>query len=220
VSSVTPYLVLSGGWDALDRPREQEMVRRLRKLGKLGEVELDVQDGNERLRELLDEGYAIEGSGWKTEQGTAILSQPETKLFYDRVAQWASARGILRLIFLRAGGRAVAFHFGLEDIGRYYFVKGGYDPELRAYAPGLLNMRAIIQWSCERGLDSFEFLGAPDAEKTAWTDLARDRVAVEAFAPTLAGRALGTAVVHGRPLAKRGLRAVKSVAARGARRGH
>jgi CelD/BcsL family acetyltransferase involved in cellulose biosynthesis len=207
----SPFLPLDGGWEALDHPRENEMLKRWRKLDQGGGLEFVVS----RDTSALEEGIAIEGSGWKTEQGTAIASRPETRAFYTEVAHWAEERGILRLFFLRLGGRPVAF--GLEDIGRYYFVKGGYDPEFRRSAPGFLIMREIVRWTCEQGLDFFEFLGAPDKVKTEWTKQVRRRVAVEAFAPTAFGRAAAFAYEQGRPLAKRGVAALRRAGSRGAR---
>lgn len=197
----SPFLPLAGGWDALPRPREKEMQRRWDKLEALGGLEFAVC----RDTSALEEGIAIEGSGWKTEQGTAIASRADTHAFYTDIARWAEERGILRLFFLRVGGRAVAFEMGLEDVGRFFFIKGGYDPEFRSHAPGLLIMRQIIRWSCEQGLESFEFLGAPDKAKLEWTEQLRRRVAVEAFAPTMVGRVAALAYERGRPLARRAL---------------
>src|SRR5207247_10269646 len=68
---------------------------------------LEVVDGSERLDELLEEGFRVEASGWKSRAGTAIASRPDTRRFYTDVARWASDRGWLRLAFLRLGGRAL-----------------------------------------------------------------------------------------------------------------
>ena len=37
----------------------------------------------------------MEALGWKGEADTAILSRPETRRFYEELARWASARGLL-----------------------------------------------------------------------------------------------------------------------------
>lgn len=200
----SPYLSLEGGWDLLPKPREKDIARLRRRLEERGEVAFHCEDGSERLGELLTEGFAIEGSGWKTEQGTAIISRPDTERFYRRVAEWAAAKGFLRLFFLRSGGRAVAFELALVANGSFYFVKGGYDPEFRKQAPGLIVMRDIIRWCCEQGLETFEFLGAPDPQKLEWTQLVRTRVAVEAFAPGAKGLAVRAAFAA-RPVVRRAI---------------
>jgi CelD/BcsL family acetyltransferase involved in cellulose biosynthesis len=145
----------------------------------------------------------VEGSGWKTAQGTAIVSRPETTLFYRLVARWAAERGSLRLAFLRLDGRPVAFHFTIEEGGSAYQLKGGYDPEFREFAPAQLLVQEMIRWAFARGLDTYEFLGADEAFKLDWTASLRERIALHAFPHSAAGAVAWTAQSYGRPLSKR-----------------
>jgi CelD/BcsL family acetyltransferase involved in cellulose biosynthesis len=181
-----------------------------------GGATFEAHDGSERLDELLAEGFHVEGSGWKLAQGTAIVSQPETQRFYTDVARWAAGRGLLRLLFLRVEGRPIAFEFGIEDGDRYYSVKGGYDPDFRKHSPGMVMSHDMIRRAADLGLETFEYLGAPDPEKLEWTDTLRDRTAVEAFAPAPLGRLARASYVHGRPLAKRGVAALRRAGRPGA----
>jgi CelD/BcsL family acetyltransferase involved in cellulose biosynthesis len=209
----SPYVALNGEAPSPGTKREKGLAQAERKLGAEGAVSLDVRDGRESLDELLAEGFRLEGSGWKDQAGTAIRSQPSTLRFYTEVAAWAAGRGELRLFFLRAGERGVAFEFMLCDGRRLYDLKGGYDAELRKLSPGLLIAKHVIGWAREQGLESFEFLGAPEPFKLDWTDRLRDRVALEGFSSRPAGLAARIAFEQGRPLATR----LKRAAARGVR---
>ena len=115
--AIQPYVTLKDDSEAytagLPRKQRKEIGRR-RRLEAEGELTVHFEDGSERLDELLREGFAIEGSGWKAERGSAIASQPETHAFYTDVARWAAARGWLRLAFLRLDGRALAFDLCIE----------------------------------------------------------------------------------------------------------
>ena len=71
-------------------------------------MHLEVIDGSERLDESLRLAFELEGSGWKVEQGTAILSSPRTLRFYTEVGRWAAERGMLRLFFLRGDAGTVS----------------------------------------------------------------------------------------------------------------
>lgn len=199
----SPYLPLEGGWDTLEIPSEKKRRQARAKLEQLGALEVDVRDGSENLDALLDEGFAIEGSGWKFEQGTAIVSRPETHRFYTEVARWAAARGILRLFYLRLGGRAIAFELTIADGGRLYDLKGGYDVEFRKFGPGVLMLRDMIRWACDAGLSSFEFLGAAEPQKVEWSDLARERVSLQVFARNPIGLAAWGASRYGPTVARR-----------------
>jgi CelD/BcsL family acetyltransferase involved in cellulose biosynthesis len=202
-----PYVALDGSWEdyerRLDGKLRRDLARRRRRLDEAGVVDVDVDDGRGDLARLLREGFALEASGWKDARGTAIASQPATLAFYTGLAEWAAARGILRLAFLRLDGRPLAFQFGLEDAGAYYFVKGGYDLEYTPFAPAKLLVRSLLMRAFAADLRRFEFLGSPEPFKLEWTSTCRDLKAVEAFGRTPAGvtRWLGT--VYGRPVARR-----------------
>lgn len=203
----SPYVRIEGDYDAYERTlpqrRRSEMRRRRRRLSERGELTFTVEDGRSRLDDLLAEGFAVEGSGWKTEQGTAILSHPETTTFYRLVAQWAAARGSLRLAFLRLDGRPIAFHFTIEEGGSAYQLKGGYDPAFKELAPGALLVQDMIRWAFGRDLETYEFLGADEAFKLDWTASLRERIALHVFPHSPSGAVAWTAQSYGRPLAKR-----------------
>jgi CelD/BcsL family acetyltransferase involved in cellulose biosynthesis len=213
----SPYMEIADDPEAQARERLgsksfNELRRRRRRLAERGPVELEVADGTRELERLLAEGYALEGSGWKTAAGTSIGARADARLFYDEVARWAASRGILRLCFLRAGGKPIAFKYGLEADGAFYSCKGGYDPSEAKLAPGQLIVWELLRWASARGLERFELLGDAYPWKLEWTDEARERVSFDAFGRSPVGRSMWLAERYGRPLAKR-LR-VRQLAAR------
>lgn len=207
----SPYIELGGGWDSLAQPRAKSVAKTKQKLG---DVEFEWWD---RLDGLLDDVLVLEGSGWKVELGTAIVSQPRLRSFYEEVMRWADAAGILRIAFLRVGERRIAVEFGFQDDRRFYNVKGGYDPEFKKHSPGIVIAHDLIKMCADQGLETFEYLGAAEPMKMEWTDLTRDVVSLEAFSPRPLGQLAHASYVHGRPLAKRGLALLKRAGGRGAR---
>jgi CelD/BcsL family acetyltransferase involved in cellulose biosynthesis len=187
----SPYIALDGDWQSylasMTSRFRSELGRLRRRLGERGQVRLEVTDGDDRLEELLVEGFRVEASGWKLERGTAINSRPETQRFYSGVADWAAARGLLRLVFLRLDEQALAFGFCLEDRRSHYVVKSGYDPEFQRYAPGKLLCRSVVERAFEEGLASVELLGNDEPWKRDWTHTVHERALVEAFAASPQG---------------------------------
>lgn len=204
-----PYVETSGTWTAYERDRRghllRELRRRRRRLQDQGRLEFRVEDGRDRLGDLLDEGLAVERSGWKGERGTAIASQPGTRHFYAEVARLAVERGALRLGFLRLDDRPVAFDFSIEEGGVHYLLKTGFDASYRAYSPGMLIRQEMIRRAFECRLDRYEFLGQDTPWKLEWSTTRREQVLVQAFAPSIAGLIDWAAFAYGRPLAKRAL---------------
>jgi CelD/BcsL family acetyltransferase involved in cellulose biosynthesis len=209
VLSEQPFVDASGGdFDAylagLPRKHRKEAGRLRRKLEAEGELTFEFADGSERLDDLLEEGFAIEGSGWKTEAGTAINSDPGTRRFYTAIARWAAGQGWLRLAFLRLDGRALAFDYCLDSGGSFYALKGGYDTNYRKLGPGtVLTYESIKRTFGDPGLRTYEFLGTADEYKLAWTGTTHERLRVQAFSRSPLGLAQLVAWRHGRPLAKR-----------------
>jgi CelD/BcsL family acetyltransferase involved in cellulose biosynthesis len=165
----------------------REVRRRRRRLEAEGSVRVDFVRPVERLQELLEEGLAVEGSGWKTERGTAIMSRPETYRFYLDVARWAADRGWLVLAFLRVDDRVAAFDLCLECGGRTYVLKGGYDPAFRAYAPRTILLHDSLERAFARRMSSYEFLGTDEEYKQRWATGMRERHRFQAFPRTATG---------------------------------
>lgn len=197
----SPTLALAGDWERYVATRQRKDIKEIerhgRRLAEMGDISFEVDEGLDRL----EEGLRVEGSGWKIDAGTAILCQPSVAQFYRDVAAWAAARGTLRLFFLRLDGRPIAFEYALLDDGALYMLKGGYDPDLRAYGPGLQIASEMLRWSFEQGLRRFEFLGQEEPQKLQWTSDVHDLRRTQAFAPSPAGRLEHLAWERGRPLA-------------------
>ena len=202
-----PYVPVDGPFEeymgGLDRKFRKEIGRLWRRLEERGDLQVSYEDGSERLDDLLADGFRLEGSGWKADAGTAILSDPAVERLYRDVAHWAAGHGWLRLAFLRLDGRAIAFDMCLEQRGAFYVLKGGFDVAERKAGPGTLLTHHGIERAFQLGLDSYELLGQADEYKRSWTSLTRERVRFQGFPRRPPGAAEYLAWRYGRPLAKR-----------------
>jgi CelD/BcsL family acetyltransferase involved in cellulose biosynthesis len=203
----SPYIAVEGSFEefmaGLDRKFRKDIGRRWRRLEEQGGAEAVFEDGSEGLEDLLTDGFRLEGSGWKFEQGSAIASDPKRERFYREVARWAAERGWLRLAFLRVGGKSIAFDFGIEAHGVFYIPKGGFDVEYRKAGPGQLLTHAGIERAFELGLRSYELLGQQDEYKRQWTSAVRERLRLQLFPRRPVGSANYVAWRYGRTLVRK-----------------
>lgn len=79
------------------------------------------------LPALLLRLFAVEASGWKGRDGTAIVCNPADRQFYTTLAHRAAAAGVLRIAMLRQGERIAAFEYSIFGGERLYVLKVGYD---------------------------------------------------------------------------------------------
>jgi CelD/BcsL family acetyltransferase involved in cellulose biosynthesis len=205
----SPYVPLPATWDAfqsrLHAKFRANCRRRRRKLEEKGKVALDRVEGGLALDAALEEGFALEQSGWKGQRGTAIAQDPATRGFYTELARDAADAGRLSLFFLRLGGRAVAFQYGLTHGPRYLLLKPGYDESLSDCSPGQLLTEDVMADCVARGLSEFEFLGPDMPWKRDWTDAVRPHAFLYVFADSALGRALRAAKFRWAPAVKRRL---------------
>src|SRR5207245_1396636 len=140
--------------------------------------------------EALEKFYALEASGWKGTEGTAIQCDPRTRKFYDLVAQAAARDGYLSLDFLELNEKPIAAHFGFNLRGRYFLAKAGYDEAFRRHGPGQLLVNEILSQTRERGLREFDFVGPATWDESRWASARRTNYRVFIFRKSLYGALL------------------------------
>ena len=174
---VSPYLTLSGTWESylasLSAKFRSNLRNRLSRLTKVGEPRLEVLDGADAIARGRDDAIRLEASGWKAQAGTSIQSDPAVERFYTLLAERATARGWLRLLFLTAGGRRIATSYGSCYRGRLFLFKTGYDPEYATCSPFKLLTYFAIQAAYAEGLTEIDFLGDAEPWKLEWTQASR-----------------------------------------------
>jgi CelD/BcsL family acetyltransferase involved in cellulose biosynthesis len=184
-------------WLAGTRPKFRSHLRRAkRQLEEHGALEL--QHYSSADPEALEKFYALEASGWKGEEGTAIKCDPHTRKFYDMVATAAARDGYLSLDFLELNGKPIAGHFGFNLRGRYFLAKAGYDEALRRHGPGQLLVNEILNQTPERGLREFDFVGPATWDESRWASARRTNYRVFIFRKSLYGSFLHTVRISAR----------------------
>jgi CelD/BcsL family acetyltransferase involved in cellulose biosynthesis len=167
-------------WLAGTRPKFRSHLRRAkRQLEEQGTLEL--KHYHEADPDALAKFYALEASGWKGAEGTAITCDAHTRQFYDAVAHAAARDGYLSLDFLELNGKPIAGHFGFNLRGRYFLAKAGYDEAFRRHGPGQLLVNEILSQTRQRGLHEFDFVGPATWDESRWASARRNNYRVFIF---------------------------------------
>ena len=187
-----PWIPLDEGWrepeQKFNSDRRSDLRRARRRAEKEGEVETDVvSPGPDELPALLDELFRVEAAGWKGREGTALATDDRRRTFFTAFARKAVDAGILRLAFLRVGGRTAAVQLAADCRGRFSLLKFLYDEAFKRSSPGTLLMLETVRYSAERGLDSYELLGTVESWTRMWTETERPCVALRAYPPRAGG---------------------------------
>jgi hypothetical protein len=181
-----PYISLNADWMEPERQfnagRRSDFRRAQRNAEKIGPVSYEMASPTPAMLEpLLEEVYAVEGAGWKADNGTALAVDTALGDFYRRYAAAASEKGILRLFFLRIGGRAAAMQMAVEWNDEFWLLKIGYDEQFSRCSPGTLLMLHTLKYAATRGLGSYEFLGLTESWTSNWTQTLRPCVSLRVY---------------------------------------
>ena len=191
---VSPYLTLAGTWEqyqaGLSAKFRSNLRNRLSRLTKFGEPALEILDDADAIAGARDEALRLEASGWKQESGTAICSDPAVQRFYTLLAERATARGWLRLMFLTVGGRRIATSYSARYANRLFLFKTGYNPEFAPCSPFKLLTWFAIQAAYHEGLSEVDFLGDAEPWKLEWTATSRPHDWLFVFSGSVRARLL------------------------------
>ncbi|MHB8295267.1 MAG: GNAT family N-acetyltransferase [Acidimicrobiales bacterium] len=168
-----PWIPLDAGWADpaahLTAGRRSDLRRAERRAATMGKVSRGVlAPGPGETARLLDELEAVELSGWKGRQSTAIGQRPELSGFLRRYAQNTAEQGALRVGALRIDGRAVAMHLAVVMSKRWWVLKIAYDEGLARCSPGTLLLVDCLAGAAAEGIGRFELLGAPEEWMAPW----------------------------------------------------
>ncbi len=204
----SPYLELPGSWEELlasvSRNLRSQLGRRRRALEREGRLRFRTTAADpEELERDLVAFLRVEGSGWKSGSGTAILSDLRTERLYTDFARAAAAAGWLRLHLLELDGVPVAADLNCRFAGGTFLLKTGFDERYGQFSPGLVLRGEVLRAAILEGSTFYDFLGGPDGYKLRWTAALRPRAAVRAYRG--AWRPMATYQARLRPLLKAGV---------------
>jgi len=157
---------------------------------------------------------AMEQSGWKGEEGTALASTPGDAAFFTSMCTGMAAAGRLQILTLEGGGRTASMQCNLVDGEMMFAFKVAYAPELADLSPGVaLELAAIDVFHDDMTVGLADSCAAPDAAlvNRLWPDR---RPLMTLLLPTGAryARLVGPAV-RGEALALRARRQAKEAGA-------
>jgi CelD/BcsL family acetyltransferase involved in cellulose biosynthesis len=193
-SQRSPYVQLPSSYEdllpSLHRKFKANLRRRRKRLAEQGEISVERLAGRELSERQLDECLALERSGWKGGQGSAVSQSEATHGFHLELFRTPVFRDHLSLFLLKLGGQPIAFHYGLTSHGVYSLVLTSYDERFKEFSPGHLLTEEVLEDCISRGLREFDFLGCDLPWKLDWTSDVRPHHWLYVFRDSLLGRSL------------------------------
>jgi CelD/BcsL family acetyltransferase involved in cellulose biosynthesis len=144
---------------------------------------------------------ALEGKGWKAQEGTAILPDNAQGRFYTGLLQTLAAQGEAEVYEYHFDAQPVALNLCVRRGSTLTILKTTYDESIRAFSPAfLLNQDMLEALFSEQRIQRLEYYGSLMEWHTRWTDNQRAIYHLTSFRNSMVKRMAET--LGGRPSAE------------------
>ena len=134
-SEQTPQAYLE---QSLSGKKRKELRRQLARLSELGDVSFTRQTGDSELTAWIEDFLALEHSGWKGTNGSALASHQSTLNLFREALIGAAAQGRLERLTLLLGDQPIAMLANFITAPGAYSYKTAFDERYARYSPGVL----------------------------------------------------------------------------------
>lgn len=150
-------------WEAAVRSKKRKELRRQwARLAEEGALATDRMTAAADIVPWIDEFFALEASGWKGANGSALSSNADTHAFFAQALADGHAAGKVAITALRLDGRAIAMLVTLVSGQGGFSFKTAFDEAYSRFSPGVLLQRESLDIAAAYSLDWIDSCAAPD----------------------------------------------------------
>jgi CelD/BcsL family acetyltransferase involved in cellulose biosynthesis len=121
----------------------------LKGLGKHGPVTVHHLKSRDDLDAALPEFLRAHITRFSTAGRRSNLAHPERQAFLTELAGLLSPPGWIVLTILRVGNRPVAWNYGFQFSGSWFYYQPTFDPDWREFSPGFCLLSKIVEAACD-----------------------------------------------------------------------
>lgn len=166
LQDVAPYVDLPTTWEEylarLSKKDRHELRRKLRRLGKGGDVGLEVLERPAEVAGAMDDFLDLHRAS--RAEKAAFLTEP-VACFFRKVAVALAEEGRALLLFLTLNGVRAAGLLCFRGEGELLLYNSGYERGYSSLAVGLLSKALALQWAIQAGVRRFDFLRGAEPYK-------------------------------------------------------
>ena len=152
-------------------PEAKREYRRLRsRLGEKGRLTITFRGNDEPLEPWVQEFLALEKSGWKGREGTALACFPSRKRFTCDTLDQLNRRGKLLFWRMALDDKPIAMLFAMIAGNTVFLEKMAYDENYARFSPGVLLILEVTRTLIERsGIARVDLSAIPNHPTHEWS---------------------------------------------------
>ena len=131
--------------ESLSGKKRKELRRQYSRLSELGKLRFERRCDNSDLEPWIEHFLALEHSGWKGAQASALASHQATISLFREALSGAAARGRLERLTLWLDDQPIAMLASFVTAPGAYSFKTAFDERYSRYSPGVLLQRENLE---------------------------------------------------------------------------
>jgi hypothetical protein len=117
--------------------RTRELARQKRRLEEQGTISMERVFESKSIRDAFEHFLALEASGWKGRNQSALLQDPATSSFSRAFVRTLARQGHCRIDLMRLNEKIIAVGILVESGTQSWYWKTAYDEDYARYSPGV-----------------------------------------------------------------------------------
>lgn len=137
--------------------RKKDMRQHYNHLRRRGTVEFKLYVTAAEIERHLEAFFQQHIDRWAGTRTPSFFRDQRQRAFYRELVRRLAPNGWVVFSVLSLDGAPISFHFGYEYGGRIYVIKPTFDPQFREYAPGILQVKHLVEYAMERDAKELDF---------------------------------------------------------------
>lgn len=152
----------------ISKKYKQDVLYQIRKLEKIGTVELLKINDKEQIQGFMSSFYNLHKKKWNMTETKSCFNSSDFQRFFTTLSIKMFDEGMASLSYLNFNDKMIACHFGFRYKGTFYYYFPAYDPVYSKYSIGKVFLYQLIKSEVDTDLKNFDFLRGGEEYKKHW----------------------------------------------------
>lgn len=177
-----PRLIIDGNLEAARRIRDKASLRRRdRLLRRRGHVAIRHLRTHADVEPLLERFFAQHVARWTGSASPSLFVNEQNRVFYRLLTSALEAEGWLLFTVVQLEEQPIAFHYGFDYQRAVLWYKPSFDVAHASCSPGLLLVRALIDYAIDNGRAELDFTVGDEPFKARFTNSQQATVRIRVY---------------------------------------
>jgi len=138
-------------------PRKKKLREHYNQLRRQGEVEFKLYRTAAEMEGVLDAFFRQHADRWAGTPTPSLFLDARQREFYRELVRGLAPEGWVLFSAVTLNRAPISFHFGFQYGGRIYWIKPAFDPAYARYAPGMLQIKYLLEYAMAHNASEMDF---------------------------------------------------------------